>query len=132
MKIIKPLLVGVLFWVLIATEVAIIGMRPELAAQTENGFVFNPTGMGVHFFLLSVITTVVAFFVFRKKSATAINGVKLGLVVVAVGLLLDIIITVPMFVKSYPFYFGKWTIWAGYALAVAVMGIGAMLFSKKE
>lgn len=131
MKIMKPLLIGVLFWVLIATEVSIIGMRPELAAQTENGFVFNSTGIGVHFLLLAMITTVVAFFVFRKKSVTAMSGVKLGLVVIAVGLLLDVAITVPMFVKDYSFYFGKWTIWAGYALAVVVMGVGAGLFSKK-
>jgi uncharacterized membrane protein YdfJ with MMPL/SSD domain len=59
------------------------------------------------------------------------DGIKAGLIVAITGLVLDTIITAPFIVKSYPAYFGKWSVWVGYIVTVLVFGIITQLLVKK-
>jgi len=42
------------------------------------------------------------------------EGLRLGVIALIIGTILDVIITVPLFVKSYVVYFTSWTLYFGY------------------
>lgn len=116
---------------LVGTEVSILGSFPVFAATQEGGrFVLSAVGTMVHFLLIIAITLGVFWGNFRNKPVSAMNGVRFGVFVAAAGLFLDGVITAPLLVKSYPFYFLKWTVWAGYLLVVLTAFVCALL--KRE
>jgi len=51
---------------------------------------------------------------FKADPPTTKKGLMLGLVALVAGTILDMIITVPLFVKSYAMYFGDWMLYIGY------------------
>jgi hypothetical protein len=109
----KASLFGLLWWFLVATEVSVVNFGLGLGTQTEHGFVFLPAGVAVHLLLLAVIGAGMALLYFRKQTPSVREVATAALTIALVGLLLDAALTVPMFVKSYPAYFTKWTLWVG-------------------
>ena len=132
MKKIKPILFGLLWWILISTGITIIGYNSNLATMGEHGFVFNSTGLIFYFLITIILSALITYLYFRKQKGTFNDGIKIGLLVAITGLVLDAIITAPFIVKSYSAYFGKWSVWVGYILAVLVFGISAKLLTKKN
>ncbi len=60
----------------------------------------------------------------------------MGLIGLATGTVLDLIITVPLFVKSYAVYYSDWRLWVGFAWSVALCVVAGWefdaTFSKKS
>jgi hypothetical protein len=127
----KPILFGLLWWVLISIAITIIGFNPQLANMGEHGFVFNSTGLIFYFLITIILSVIITFLYFRKQKGMFMDGIKAGLIVAITGLVLDTIITAPFIVKSYPAYFGKWSVWVGYIVTVLVFGIITQLLVKK-
>jgi hypothetical protein len=97
-----------------------------------HGFIFNPLGLAVHFIMVIGLSALFSYIYFRKRPGTFEDGIKFGLIVAGVGLILDAALTVPLFIKSYSAYFGKWSVWAGYILCVIVFGIFTHWFAKHK
>ncbi|MFH1404542.1 MAG: hypothetical protein ABIH21_00395 [Patescibacteria group bacterium] len=127
----KGILFGILWWILIFVEVSIIGFIPALAERTDTSFIFNSAGWIIHFIAVIVIGLVIAYFAFRSNKGGYINGIKLGVIMLIIATILDIIITVPLFVKDYGMFFADWKLWLGILLGILAIAVGAQLFGKK-
>lgn len=54
---------------------------------------------------------------FKEVEPTMKNGARLGIISIIVGVALDMIITVPLFVKSYAVMYSDWKVYVGLLLA---------------
>ena len=97
MNILRGVLTGILLWVLIFFEVSILKFGFKLAGQL---YYF------VHYLLLIILIWISAsaYFKGRRIKSDAKNGLILGILFVVIGVILDAIITIPLFVKSYAFF----------------------------
>ena len=117
----RLVLFSVAWWMLIAVEVGTVGAIPGLASKTEHGFVLTTVGIVVHFALTALVSGALAFGYVRRKGKPDFQAFPLAVSIVITGLALDALLTVPLFVKDFGAYFGKWTVWAGYVLAFGVV-----------
>ena len=62
------------------------------------------------------LTLILAKWYFMKVTPSVKSGLWLGVVWLLTGTVLDLLITVPLFVKSFSLYYGNWQLWVGYAL----------------
>lgn len=127
----KALLFGLLWWVIVFVEVSIVGFTPGLATMGEFGFTLLPVGVAIHFAVVTLLAWFLARFYFRKGGANLREGIRAAAVMSVVGLLLDAVITVPFFVKSYEHYYSKWTLWAGLLVFVAAFVGSTMALAKR-
>ena len=56
------------------------------------------------------LVSIVSWFYFKKVKSSLKEGFILGVMYVIVGTVLDLIITVPLFVKDYVAFFNSWLI----------------------
>jgi hypothetical protein len=122
----KTFLFGILFWIIIFAEVSIIGFTPGLATMKPNGFELNLYGQLIHFVVVLMIAFYFARAYFSGKPISFADGLKFGITILIIGTILDMVITVPLFVKSYPAYYSDILLWIGYALSLIGFGFGAM------
>lgn len=102
---------GILLWMLIFAFVSIL--------------MFALPGLNTNLLLLlisPVLILLCSFMYFREVEGSVKEGLNLGLFWILISIVLDAAITVPLFVKSYKFFF-QWPLWVGYAeiLMVAVL-----------
>lgn len=114
----RAVLSGALAWVLIFFEVSILMF----------GFKLQPSGMTyyiIHYILLIFIVAVCASIYFNgTKTKTGLKeGILAGVVMFASGMVLDAIITVPLFVKDYVLFFGNIWMILGYVEGIVVAAI---------
>jgi low temperature requirement protein LtrA len=134
MKIKKAVGLGAILWVLIFFEVSIL----KFGLQLQPGDYSYYT---IHFILSSIFVIVLSVLYFKgkqeksskvkkskaKKSSgihfgNLYEGVLLGICFIIVGVILDSIITVPLFVKTYNF-FADTALLMGYALTLILCAI---------
>jgi len=65
-----------------------------------------------------------AYMALKEEKPGISDGVILGVYFIIIGVILDLLITVPLFVKSYDF-FRQWALWAGYAETIAFSSLAA-------
>ncbi len=93
----RGILTGVLLWALIFFEVSILM------------FGFKLEGLSyyiIHYVLLAVLASISAMIYFKGKKIkrSAKEGFYLGILLVVTAVVLDSVITIPLFVKSYSFF----------------------------
>ncbi|MEK7680492.1 MAG: hypothetical protein AAB348_00360 [Patescibacteria group bacterium] len=98
---------GILIWVFIFVIISVLMFLPPLIGKELAIF-------GILWILLIPLTLMIAKWYFTKEKATAKSGLFLGLISLLVGIILDSIITIPLFVKSYSAFFGNWIMYVGY------------------
>ena len=120
MELKRAVMFGVLLWAIIFFEVSILmfGFNLETPMRTY-----------VHYFLLVFIVSFVSYFYFKKEKANTKNGFIFGVVCVVTGILLDVVITVPLFVKSYYFFVDVY-LWIGFLEGVVLTTIFGTLAKK--
>ena len=94
MKILKATGLGTLLWVLIFFEVSIFIFVFGLSSG-------NPIYHSLHFIFASLFTIAISLFYFypKKTKKGFLEGLLLGVIFVIVGVILDSVITVPLFMK---------------------------------
>ncbi len=98
MKLKRAAMCGVLLWVLIFFEVSILMFGLNIQAPSRTYYLVHLPLL----FILGVISSLVYFK--GKVKGGAKNGLILGIIFVIIGMILDGIITVPLFVKDYSFF----------------------------
>jgi hypothetical protein len=96
-------LIGVLIWVLIFFEVSLMlfGLKlPDPGVSLEASFLIP------HFILIALIIAFSSVYYFKGKGVKKGlgEGFFLGVVFLITGIILDAIITVPLFIKDYGFF----------------------------
>jgi len=120
MKLLRAVISGIILWVLIFFEVSILMFGFGL----EEGFGYYI----VHYILLALFAVLVSLIYFRGKKVKAgwWNGFLLGIVLIITGIILDILITVSLFVNDYNF-FDDIYLWYGYAEILVISVIVGIL-----
>jgi riboflavin transporter FmnP len=94
MKLLRAIGLGALLWVLIFFEVSILIFGFGLNAP-------NPVYYTLHFIFASLFVIVISLFYFhtRKIKKGFLQGLLLGVVFVITSIILDSVITIPLFMK---------------------------------
>lgn len=132
MNIKRAVLFGALLWVLIFFEVSVLMFGFNIKADNASYYLF-------HFPLSAILVLLTGIFYFKydkplkKKSSNSLrmgiyNGILVGFVFALVGLALDALITIPLFVKDYYFLLDT-ALLMGYAMAIVLLGILGAIFS---
>jgi hypothetical protein len=120
---------GAMLWILIFVVWSVLMFAPWFKDGEMRIYV-------THWILLVPMVWLLAKWYFKATPPTWIKGLYLGLIGLATGTVLDLVITVPLFVKSYAGYYSDWRLWVGFALSVALCLIAGWEFdatySKKE
>lgn len=128
----KAAFFGILWWILIFVEVSAIGFTPGLATRGPSGLTLLPPGVALHFAALIGFTLLLAKFYFRGGDEAPSHPLFTAAIIVLVGLGLDALITVPLFVKNYLLYFQKWTLWMGVIVFAATFYAAAKMTQAKS
>ncbi|MBT3539395.1 hypothetical protein HOF40_04190 [Candidatus Parcubacteria bacterium] len=108
MKIKRAIAFGVMLWVGIFAIISILMFTPSL--QDKDFYQFL-----ILWILLIPLVLLLAKWYFREDSPTTKKGFLLGIIGVLVGTVLDIAITVPLFVKSYSVFYSNVFMYIGIA-----------------
>ena len=109
---------GILLWVLIFVVVSVLMFGfPNLYSDWMT-LLTNP-------FLIVFC----AWMYFKQVKGDVKQGVYLGIYWIILGTILDVIITVPLFVKTYSF-FTHWTLWLGWVETIAFSALTARSLKK--
>lgn len=91
----RAILFGIVLWVLVFFEISILMFGFKLTETTL---------FLIHYILLIPLVILTSRFYFKKSKRNVSEGFSLGIIFVLTGLVLDAIITVPLFVKDYSFF----------------------------
>ena len=97
----RAILTGILLWVLIFFEVSILMFGFSLDGATL---------YMVHYIIMIFFVSIIGWTYFKKVKPSLKEGFILGVIYVVVGTILDLIITIPLFVKDYGAFFNNWLI----------------------
>jgi len=113
MKPLRAVLLSIFLWVLIFVEISIIKVGLNLIGITQQI---------IHYILLIPMTLLCAWIYY--KSGDMINGFVLGAFFLLVGNVLDLVITVPLFIKEgYAGFYSDPFLWVGFLVVIAISGI---------
>ena len=114
MKIMKPILYGAILWVLIFFEVSILMFGFGL-----KGILYYI----IHYILAVILVEITTLLYFKKGKANFKKGIIVGVIFSITGIVLDSVITVPLFVKDYSLMFGDIGLWIGMLLGIITAGV---------
>lgn len=122
MRLLRGILLGIAFWVLVFFEVSILMF----------GFGFNSPDIKyyiIHYILLTAFTIIanIIYFNGKKIKKGVIEGILFGVILVIVGIILDAVITVPLFIipqgGSYSSFLLNLGLLIGYLWGIVLSGI---------
>src|SRR3989344_4200673 len=116
MKFLRAIGIGALFWILIFIEISIT----MIGLKLSDSIVYI-----IHYIFMIPLIIFCARLYYKSKDKT--NGFLLGLFIVVVGIILDMIITVPLFIVpaggSYASYLSNTYLITGFIEGILVTGI---------
>jgi hypothetical protein len=118
MKLWRAVPIGFVLWAIIFIELSITKMSIGLSV----GVVYT-----LHYLLLIPFGIFCAWLYYRHKDDS--NGFAVGFVILLTGIILDCLITVPFFIKSYAVYFGNFYLWAGFVELILIFGLFDLIAS---
>src|SRR3989338_4875296 len=123
MELRRIIMAGVINWIAIFFEVSMLMFGLNLS-----GAVYYYA----HYVVSGIITALIAVF-FMKIAGKGLlkEGFKSGVLMLAVGIVLDAAITVPLFVKDYAFFLSP-ALLIGYLEGVAVVSVVGFVKEKKH
>jgi hypothetical protein len=112
MKLWRAVPIGFVLWAIIFIEISIT----MFGLQLSEGVTYL-----VHYIILIPLGVLCAWLYYRHKDDS--NGFAVGFIVLLVGIILDCLITVPFFIKSYAVYFGNFYLLAGFVELILIFGL---------
>lgn len=111
----RTIITGIILWIIIFFEVSILMFGFKL-----DGAAYNIT----HYIVLAVILIVVGLVYFKGEDVKTgvVEGLLVGFIFVAIGIILDAIITVPLFTYDYSFFLNPY-LWIGYLEIILILAI---------
>ena len=108
---------GVILWVLIFAVFSVIMFAPQLAGKTSMQRALELI------IAMPVLVSFTAYMALKGTNPTAKDGIMVGICFVVISTILDLIITVPLFVKSYATFYSDWALYAGMLETIIFGGI---------
>ena len=117
MKWSRAISVGILVWILIFLEVSFFKLFLGLEGAQQ---------LVIHYFFLLIFGLLAAWMYYRTRDH--INGFLVGLSILLIGIIIDLIVTVPFF-TGLDFFLDPF-LWAGFLELVVVIGLYDLFRSK--
>ena len=121
MKIGKAITYAILFWIAIFVVISVI-MYSGLSETIQTV---------LHFIAVPIIVLLLTKSYFRKEKAGLSEGIKLALVFLVVGTILDLVITVPLFVGSVAEFY-DWELIVGMTEMVVFTAISGVIYNGRK
>ncbi len=121
MNIKRAIVIGIALWVTIFFEVSILMFGFGLTTGTLYYV--------LHYIIVTIFLVVATLFYFKKKKGSWKEGLLFGIVGTITGIILDALITVPLFVKDYSQFFSLSMLF-GYTYSLAIPTIVGALKKK--
>ena len=115
---------GIVLYALIFVEMSVLIFVPALAG---NDLMINI----IHLIILPVLTLFVGWMYFSRNTGDLKEGVKYGFWLLVVASILDIVITVPLFVKSYAEFYSSFWLYLGFLEVLLFSGVAGVLIKRK-
>lgn len=119
----RALITGIMLWVIIFVIISVLLFLPPLVDK-------KMWQVGIYCLLLIPIVLLLCKWYFKMDAPSVKKGLRLGIILVAVATLLDLIITVPLFVKSYSVFFSDPFMYAGYTEVLLLSIFAGWEFDK--
>lgn len=103
----RAVLFGVILWVFIFVIISILMFVPPLKDR-------DMLQLAIYWILLIPLALFLCKWYFKEDAPTAKKGLMLGIMGLIVGGILDIAVTIPLFVKSYSAYYSSWSMYVGF------------------
>jgi amino acid transporter len=122
LRLIRATIIGILLWILIFAEFSVLMFSglDNLAQQI------------IHFGFLAIFAVICSYIYFNKNEDSWKEGFLLGAWMILIGTILDLLITIPFFVKSYPAYYLQWQLWMGFIEVIVLSTISGIIFKKRR
>ena len=104
---------GILLWIFIFVEISILMFLPGLKDSYMGQRI-------VHLLVFALLVLFVTKWYFKTVQASTKEGFVVGIWFIIVGTVLDAIITIPLFVKSYSFFYSDMYLWLGFLILIVV------------
>lgn len=120
-----------ILWSLIFVEISIVMFTPSLF-----GLYFQQKL--IHLSLLPFMTLICVYMFFRsiKEKSSMVYGFYIGLYFLAVGTILDLLITIPLFLIPQGLgladFYNQWNIWLGFVEVLYVCSLAGWFMDKKR
>jgi len=101
----KATILGILLWVLIFVEFSALMFIPGLNSTVQ---------VILHLIILPFLVWICCSMYFKKNKGGWKEGFLFGACLLIIGEILDALITVPLFVKSYSVFYMQWNLWVGF------------------
>jgi len=118
MRLLSAVLLGALLWVLIFFEVSILMFGFKLAQTTTVYYIINYTLESIFVLIISLI-----YFKGKKIKAGFEEGALLGVIFIISGIILDSVITIPLFMGMNYIFLVSGGLLISYALALVITGV---------
>lgn len=117
---------GVILWVLIFAVFSVIMFAPQLAGKTSMQKALELI------IAIPALSAFAAYMALKGTKPTAKDGIMVGICFVVISTILDLLITVPLFVKSYATFYGDWALYAGMLETIVFGGVMGYYLSNKK
>lgn len=115
---------AIILYVLIFVEISILMFLPALKDKL---FLQDL----IHLIVLPVLVIVCAYQYFKPlENVTLIQGILLGIYFLVIGTVLDLLITIPLFVKSFATFYSEISLWIGFLETILFTTITSYLLKK--
>lgn len=123
MKLQRSIMFGAALWIAAFVVISIVMFVPWFKESTLRV-------MAIWWILEIPVVLLLAKWYFKADPPTVKKGVLLGIVGFVVSMVLDAIITVPLFVKSYAAFYGSWQLWVGLVEILVLCVLAGWEFDK--
>src|SRR3989338_4651176 len=123
MNYLRAIKTGVMLWLTIFVVITILMFLPFLVDKKMLQF-------GIFWILLIPIVLLFCKWHFKMDAPNLKKGFLLGIIMLLVILVLDMVITVPLFVKSFSVFFGDWMMFVGYIEVLLLAVYAGFEFDK--
>ena len=122
MNIKRGILFGVIFWVLIFIIISILMFLPWVKDSSVR--------INMIWYVLEIpVILLLAKWYFKQKKPSLKEWFLIGITALIIGTVLDMIITVPIFLKgNYAQFYGDWMLYIGYVEVVVIATISGWEF----
>ena len=112
---------GALLWVFVFILWSIIAFLPWLKDIMWLQYV-------IWYVVEIPLVLLLAKWYFKQDKPNLKKGVVLGVIGLIVAAVLDLVITVPLFIGSYSQFYGQWMLWVGFVLVLVLTAIAGAEF----
>lgn len=102
----RAIVTGIILWLLIFVVLSILMFTPFLKDRVMVRYT-------IFWLLLVPMTLLSAKWYFKMDPPNLKKGLCLGLIILAISIVFDLAVTVPVFVKSYAKFFSDWKLYFG-------------------